>query len=75
VGKWTKGEVIEGVVSGGERIHGYTPDGTLLCGALGEDGGEPLNRAGPHRDPVLFTDETANGCRRCIASWRKLTDD
>ena len=72
--QWTQGEISEGAVFGGEKIHGITPYGALLCGARGEDGSDPhdLNPGG-HRESVLFTDETENGCKRCAAVWRTLS--
>ena len=73
-GRWSKDEIIEGVVAGGERIHGYAPDGRLLCGATGEDGSEAHDRWEPHGDPRSFDPDHADACRRCAASWRTLPD-
>ena len=71
--QWTQGHIIEGVVAGGEKIHGLTPDGYLLCGARGDDGSEPHDRnPGGHFEDELFTDETDGGCLRCAAAWRAL---
>jgi hypothetical protein len=73
--RWLKSEVVEGVVSGGERIHGYLPDGSLLCGTLGEDDSLPMEREiWPHKPAASFTDETENACKRCLRSWRGLPD-
>jgi hypothetical protein len=74
---WTKGDICEGGVLGGERIHGYTPDGNLLCGATGEDGTDSYpfdGRCNHPEDPEDFHPDERNACKRCSASYRRLSD-
>jgi hypothetical protein len=76
VKEWTKREVCEGGVAGGEKVHGYTPDGSLLCGATGDGGSDPYpyDKGCNRGDADDFDPTAANSCRKCSASYRKLPD-
>ncbi len=72
---WTKAEIGEGLVSGGEKIHGMDPDGKILCGATSDDGSDPWDRnIGGHFDDEVFDPTKPNSCKRCSASWSRLED-
>jgi hypothetical protein len=75
VAKFSKREICEGGVVGGEKVHGYTPDGNLLCGAQGDGGSDPYPFEGPnHEDPADFDPSASNASKRCSASYRRLPD-
>ena len=74
--EWVKSEVVEGGLLGGEKAHGYVPDGSLLCGAEGEGGSWPYPFDGGCNMPDAddFDPDGPNACKRCSAAHRKLPE-
>lgn len=72
--RWAKSEIGLGGVSGGERQHGITPDGDLLCGSRSDDGSDPYAIAARCNsdDSEDFDPEGANSCKRCAKAYDKL---
>ena len=73
-----KAEVVEGFVSGDDRIHGYIPDGSVLCEAIGDDMSDPYlppDSCNSVTDPYKeFNPALADSCRECAEIWRDLPD-
>lgn len=70
-----KSEAYEGWVSGGEKTHALNPyNGATLCGAVGEDGSDPMSRTTPHEDERSFSELSDDACKRCLKVWAKLPD-
>ncbi|MCV7110936.1 hypothetical protein [Mycolicibacterium setense] len=55
------------------EIHGYMPNGELLCGLIGDDGNEPYVPNMP--EPDLFDPYESDVCNTCKALWNLLPDD
>lgn len=72
--RWRQSEIVEGVVLGSDEIHGFTPNAGVLCDVVSDDGADPWDRAGPHRDSIAFTAETIDACNDCVERWRKMMD-
>ena len=73
-----KSEISEGFLLGDDQIHGYVPDGNVLCGGLGDGGSDPYlppdscNSGGP--DYVSFDPGHRNACVPCADVWNGLPD-
>lgn len=74
--QWAKSEIGLGGVSGGQRQHGITPDGDLLCGSKGDDGSEPYAIAARcnSNDSEEFEPAAEDACKRCAKAYDKLDD-
>ena len=63
-------EVVEGYVHGTDsRIHGLMPNGTALCGAVGDDNSGPYISI---EEPPTFSPITNGACRECAGIWDEL---
>lgn len=72
--RWAKSEIGLGGVVGGQRQHGITPDGDLLCGSKGDDCSEPYAIAARcnSNDSEEFDPTADNACKTCAKAYNKL---
>lgn len=73
-----KREISVGFVSGDDRIHGYVPDGSVLCEALGDDFSDPYSPPDscnmPDDSSQDFNPSEENACSECSAIFYDLPD-
>ncbi|MGV0849467.1 hypothetical protein [Mycolicibacterium phlei] len=73
----SKGVITEGFVSGDDRIHGFVPDGTILCEAVGDDMSGPWTPTAYSPfddDPRDFNPSHERACPVCADIWYELPD-
>lgn len=74
----SKSEVSEGFVSGDDRIHGYIPDGSVLCEAMGDDLSGPYlppDSCNMPNDSIKdFNPEHEQACVECAEIFYDLPD-
>ena len=71
----SKREVCEGFVYGDDQVHGYIPDGSVLCGAMGEDSSDPYlppDSCNIGYEPADFDPAHPQACSACAEIWQEL---
>lgn len=73
-----KSEIFEGFLLGDDKIHGFVPDGSILCGGVGDGGTDPYlpsdscNSGGP--EIADFDPSHRDACIPCADIWNRLPD-
>jgi len=71
--EWTRGEIVEGIVSDSETIHGITPSLGVLCNALDDETADAWARGDDHgHEAPPFGPATQDACEDCLNVWRYL---
>lgn len=72
-----KTEVVEGFLLGDNKIHAYIPDGSVLCGGVGDDMTDPYlppDSCSSGYVPTDFDPDHQQACEPCAEIWRELPD-